>query len=188
MDSIKTQAKRAMHTRGQKSCLVIDHLVEALAGDPSSSIKRALILSYIDESPGITQTQLMKKTGIKSKTTMNREIDWLFNYGCIHRKQDRKDGRAIKLETVGYAKKAVELALAYFPKHHKGLQNFLNRYIKVLEQKRPTLRDARIVATLFDKGKASKPEIMDGLYNGPATTDNRAYKKLKDDGVIKDDG
>jgi len=186
MDSIKLQAKRAMHTRGQKACLVIDHVVEALAGDPSCSIKRALIITYIDENPGTTQTKIMKDLGIKSKTTMNREIDWLFNYGCIQRQQSRKDGRAIKLETCGYAKKAIESAADYFPKSHKGLQKFLNRYIKVLEQSRPTLRDARIVATLYDKGKASKPELMDSLYNGPATTDNRAYKKLVDDGVIKD--
>ncbi len=185
---MKTQAKRAMHTRGQKSCLVIDHLVEALAGDPSSSIKRVMILNHIDENPGITQTEIMKNLGIKSKTTMNRDIDWLFNYGCIHRNQDRKDGRAIKLETCGYAKRALESALDYFPKRHKGLQNFLNRYIKVLKQARPTLRDARIIATLYNKVKSSKPELIDSLYNGPATTDNRAYKKLLDDGVIKDDG
>ncbi len=185
---MKLQAKRAMHTRGQKACLVIDHIVEALAGDPSCSIKRAIILAYIDENPGTTQTQIMRALGIKSKTTMNREIDWLFNYGCIHRQPSRKDGRAIKLETCGYAKRAIGLAVDYFPKKHKSLQKFLNRYIKILEQSRPTLRDARIVATLYDKGKASKPELMDSLYNGPATTDNRAYKKLLDNGVIKNDG
>ncbi len=187
MDSIKLHAKRAMHTRGQKSCLVIDHLVEALANDPSSSLKRALILTHIDESPGITQTEIMKELGIKSKTTMNREIEWLFNYGCIQRNQDRKDGRAIKLETCGYTKRAIDSALDYFPKRHKGLQNFLNRYIKELRQDRPTLRDARLVSSLYDKGKATKADLIDSLYNGPATTDNRAYKKLYDDGVIKDD-
>lgn len=183
---MKLQAKRAMSTRGQKSCRVIDYMVESLAGDPSSSIRRAIILTIIDETPGITQTKVMKKIALKSKTTMNREIEWLFNYGCVQRQPSRKDGRAIKLETCGYSRKALESALDYFPKRHKGLQNFLNQYIKVLEQDRPTLRDARIIATLFDKGKASKPEIMDSLYNGPATTDNRAYKKLIDDKVIKD--
>ncbi|MFP4463928.1 MAG: MarR family transcriptional regulator [Alphaproteobacteria bacterium] len=188
MDSIKTQAKRAMNTSGRKASLVIDHLVEALAADPASSLKRALILVHIDENPGITQTEIMKNLDIKSKTTMNREIEWLFNYGCIHRQQDKNDGRAIKLETCGYAKRALESALDYFPNRHKNLQNLLNRYIKILRQARPTLRDARIIATLYEKKKTSKPELMDSLYNGPATTDNRAYKKLIDDGVIRDDG
>ena len=160
MDSIKTHAKRAMSTKGQKSCLVIDHLVEALAGDPSSSIKRALILNCIDETPGITQTEVMRALEIKSKTTMNREIDWLFNYGCIVRQNDRQDGRAIKLETCGYSKRALESALDYFPQKHKGLQKLLNQYINIIEQDRSTLRDARIIATLYDKGKASKPELI----------------------------
>ncbi len=182
---IKQQAKRAMTTRGQKSCLVIDHLVEALGNDPSSSLKRALILTYIDENPGITQTEIMHHIG-SSKSAMNREIEWLFNYGCIVRQNAEDDGRAIKLETCGYSKRALESALDYFPQKHKGLQNFLNRYIKVLKQDRPTLRDARIVATLYDKGEIPKSKVMEELYNGPKTTDNRAYKKLVEDGVIED--
>ncbi len=187
MDFMKLQAKRAMTTRGQKSCLVIDHLVEALAGDPSASLRRALVLNRIDEKPGITQTKIMREMNI-SKSAMNREIEWLFNYGCIIRQNAQEDGRAIKLETCGYSKQALESALDYFPKKHKGLQNFLNRYIKVIKQDRPTLRDARIIATLYDKGEATKTEIIDSLYNGPATTDNRAYNKLLESGVIKDDG
>ncbi len=185
INPMKLQAKRAMATRGQKSCLVIDHLVEALASDPSSSLRRGLVLNMIDENPGITQTEIMRNLKI-SKSAMNREIEWLFNYGCIVRQEAEDDGRAIKLETCGYSKRALENALDYFPKSHQGLQNFLNRYIKVLKQDRPTLRDARIIATLYDKGEASKTEIMDNLYNGPATTDNRAYNKLLEDGVIKD--
>ena len=175
-----------MTTRGQKSCLVIDHLVEALGNDPSSSLKRALILNYIDENPGITQTEIMHHIG-SGKSAMNREIEWLFNYGCITRQNTAKDGRAIKLETCGYSKRALESALDYFPQKHKGLQSFVERYIKVLKQDRPTLRDARIVSTLYDKGETSKSKVMEELYNGPATTDNRAYKKLIEDGVIEDD-
>ncbi len=185
MKHLKQQAKRAMATRGQKACIVIDHLVEALAGDPSSFIRRAQVLNYIDEHSGVTQTEIMHEFDI-SKSAMNREIEWLFNYGCITRKNAEKDGRAITLETCGYSKKALEAALDYFPERHKGLQSLLNRYIKILKQGRPTLRDARIVSTLYDKRQASKPEVMDTLYNGPATTDNRAYNKLVSDGVIED--
>ncbi len=185
MTLFKQQAKRAMNTRGQKSCLVIDHLVEALGGDPSSSLKRALILNYIDENAGVTQTEVMNHIG-STKSSMNREIEWLFNYGCITRRDAEKDGRAIELETCGYSKRALESALDYFPQRHKGLQSFVNRYIKILKQDRPTLRDARIVAALYDKGEIPKSKLMEELYNGPATTDNRAYKKLIDDGVIED--
>ncbi len=185
MDYMKQQAKRAMNTRGQKACLVIDHLVEALAGDPSSSLRRALVLNYIDENPGITQTEIMKRVDI-TKSAMNREIEWLFNYGCITRQSGENDGREVKLETCGYSRRALESALDYFPKRHEGLQSFLNQYILVLDQERPTLRDARIVATLYDKGEIPKSTLMEELYGGPATTDNRAYKKLVEDGVLKE--
>ncbi len=185
MTLIRQQAKRAMATRGQKACIVIDHLVEALAGDPSSFIRRAQVLTYIHEHPEVTQTEIMHEFNI-SKSAMNREIEWLFNYGCITRKSAEKDGRAVKLSVCGYSKRALESALDYFPNQHKGLQSLLNRYIKILKQGRPTLRDARIVSSLYEKGQASKSEVMEELYNGPATTDNRAYKKLVSDGVIED--
>ncbi len=118
---------------------------------------------------------------------MNREIDWLFNYGCIRRLDDQKDGRAVRLESCGYSRRALESALDYFPNGREDLHNFLELYIKVLKQDRPTLRDARIISTLYDKGTTNKSAVMDNLYNGPTTTDNRALKKLIDDGVIKDE-
>ena len=176
-----------MTTRGQKACLVIDHLVEALAGDPSCAIRRAQILNDIDRYPGTTQTEVMQRLNV-NKSAMNREIEWLFNYGCIVRQGSEADGRAVRLETAGYSKRALEAALDYFPKKHEGLHLLLNEYIKILEQERPTLRDARIIATLYDKGKATKAEVLESLYSGPATTDNRAYNKLVEDGVINDDG
>jgi len=185
MNLFKQQAKRAMTTRGQKSCLVIDHLVEALAGDPSSNLRRAQILNMIDANQGITQTEIMREMGI-TKSAMNREIEWLFNYGCITRQNDNKDGRAIKLETCGYAKRALESALDYFPKGHEGLHSLLELYINVFKQDRPTLRDARILAEVRDKKEITKQNLIASLYNGPATSDNRAYKKLIEDGIIKE--
>ena len=164
---------------------MIDHLVEALAGDPSSSLRRAIVLTDIDEHPGTTQTESMARLDL-DKSSMNREIDWLFNYGCVRVQDSKEDGRAKKLEVCGYSKRALDSALDYFPGAHKGLHSFLNLYIKVLKQERPTLRDARIVATLYEKGQASKSEVIGSLYSGPASTDNRAYKKLVDDGVIED--
>ncbi len=175
-----------MTTRGQKSCLVIDHLVEALAGDPSSNLRRAIILTMIDDKPGITQTEIMNELKT-TKSAMNREIEWLFNYGCITRHADQKDGRAICLEICGYSKRALDSALDYFPNGHESLIYFLEQYIKIVKQDRPTLRDARIIATLHDQGTTNKAKVMGSLYNGPTTTDNRAIKQLIDNGVIKDE-
>lgn len=182
---IRQAAKRAMATKGQKACLIIDHLVEAMGGEPSCLIRRAMVLVDIDQYPGTTQTEIMQRLDIH-KSAMNREIEWLFNYGCIMRQNSGNDGREINLESCGYSKRALESALDYFPKRHQGLQSLLNQYIKILKQDRPTLRDARIVATLYDKGQASKAHVLESLYSGPASTDNRAYNKLVEDGVIED--
>lgn len=182
---LKQITKKAMTTKGQKACLIIDHLVEALAGDPSAGIRRAMVLADIDQNPGTTQTEIMQRLGIH-KSAMNREIEWLFNYGCIMRQNSENDGREINLETCGYSKRALENALDYFPKRHEGLQSLLNQYIVILKQDRPTLRDARIVSTLYEKGNTEKAKVLDGLYGGPASTDNRAYNKLVEDGVIID--
>ncbi|HBR69141.1 MAG TPA: MarR family transcriptional regulator, partial [Rhodospirillaceae bacterium] len=44
--------------------MVIDHLVEALAGDPSSPLRRAIILIDIDQHSGSTQTGVMERLSI----------------------------------------------------------------------------------------------------------------------------
>jgi hypothetical protein len=66
------------------------------------------------------------------------------------------------------------------------LKGFLEGMTKFLKQEKPTLRDAKIVSTLYERKGASKQEVIDGLYSGPASTDNRAYNKLREDGVISD--
>lgn len=180
----KRAAKRAMTTRGQKACLVIDHLVEALGNDPSSSLRRAMILNDIDQHPGTTQSEIMDRLKIH-KSAMNREIEWLFNYGCVMRQGSDDDGRTKPLEICGYSKRALDSALDYFQGKHESLHFFLEGFIKTLKQDKPTLRDARIVSTLYEKGKASKTQVLESLYSGPATTDNRAYNKLVEEGVIK---
>ncbi len=173
-----------MTTRGQKACLVVDHLVEALGNDPSSSLRRALILNDIDQHPGTTQTEIMDRLKIH-KSAMNREIEWLFNYGCVMRQESDEDGRAKPLEICGYSKRALDSALDYFQGSHSSLKKFLEGVINILKQDKPTLRDARILAALYDKGQATKADVINDLYNGPATTDNRAYNKLVEEGVIK---
>ena len=180
-------AKRAMTTKGQKACLVIDHLVEALAGDPSSSLRRALILVDIDQYPGSTQTGIMERLHIH-KSALNREIEWLFNYGCVMLSDARRDGRIKKIEICGYSKTGLKAALDYFDGEHDNMKSFLNGFNDVLRQEKPSLRDAKIFASLHEKGEASKQQIMDNLYNSPASTMNRAINKLVQDGVITDNG
>lgn len=184
---VKNLAKKAMTTDGQKASFVIDHLVEALGNEPSSSLRRALILVDIDHYPGTTQTGIMERLQIH-KSALNREIEWLFNYGCIMREESKNDGRAVKLVACGYARKALESALDYFGGEHEGLKFFLEGFTKLLKQEKPTLRDAKIYTVVFNKGRTSKQDILNGLYDGSASTDNRAINSLIDQGVLTGDG
>lgn len=177
-------AKKAMTTTSQRFCFVIDHLVEALGNQSSSSLRRALILTDIDQYPGTTQTGIMERLGIH-KSALNREIEWLFDYGCIVRQNCDEDARAVKLETCGYSKKALESALDYFDGEHKSLHVFLKGFVKLLKQEKPTLRDARIVATLYDRNGSEKSSVSSILYGGSSSTNNRAINKLLDTGVIR---
>ena len=182
---VKSLAKKAMTTAGQKACFVIDHLVEALGNEPSSSLRRAMILVDIDQYPGTTQTGILERLQIH-KSSLNREIEWLFNYGCIMRQGSEDDARSIKLMTCGYSRKALESTLDYFAGEHANLKFFLECYSKYLKQEKPTLRDAKIIATLYDRKKATKQQLMDGLYKGAPSTDHRAINELIEDGVIGD--
>lgn len=178
-------AKRAMTTKGQKACYVIDHLVEALGNDPSSSLRRAMILVDIDQYPGATQTAIMERLHI-GKSALNREIEWVFNYGCIMMEECKEDARSKRLQICGYAKSALDSALGYFDNDHEKLQFFLKNTIKYVKQEKPTLRDAKIIYSLYEKKDASKQEILDTLYGGAPSTDNRAFNKLVDTGIIDD--
>ena len=182
---VKTLAKNAMTTKAQKACYVIDHLVEALGNEASSSLRRALVLVDIDQYPGSTQSGIMERLHIH-KSAVNREIDWLFNYGCIMRQSCSEDGRAIKLETCGYSKRALDEALDYFNGNHDNMKGFLHQVIKALKQEKPTLRDAKIVALLHERKHADRHEVIGSLYKSSSSTHNRAINKLIEDGVIED--
>lgn len=184
---ITNAAKRAMTTKGQKACYVIDHLVKALGGDPSSSLRRALILADIDQHPGTTQTGIMERLQI-GKSSLSREIEWLFNYGCIMRQASNDDGRETRLVTWGYSKKSLASALDYFNGDRGKLRYFIEQYIGMLKQEKPTLRDAKIISTLYDRKKATKQQIIDSLYRGAPSTDHRAINQLIEEGKITDGG
>ncbi len=184
LDMVTHSAKQAMTTKGQKACFVIDHLVEALGSEPSSSLRRALILTDIDQNPGTTQTAIMERLNIH-KSAVTREIEWLFNYGCIMRQGSESDGRAVKLMTCGYSKKSLNAALDYCG-DHEGLKFLINTFIEAIRTEKPTLRDAKIVATLYDRKTASKQAVIDALYQGAASTDNRSINELIQGGILED--
>jgi len=157
---IKNIAKRAMTTDGQKASYIIDHLIEALGSDPSSGLRRALVLIDIDQHPATTQAEIMQRLQVH-KSALNREIDWLFNYGCVMREDGTSDARTKTLQICGYSKTALDQALGYFDDNHEKLKDFVNLFIRILKQEKPTLRDAKIIATLFEKKKAEKQEVLD---------------------------
>ena len=76
----------------------------------------------------------------------------------------------------------------YTENDHEKLKFFLHNTTKALKQEKPTLRDAKIVASLYEKKVAEKQDIIGSLYGGSPSTDNRAYNKLVETGIIEDDG
>jgi len=178
-------ARQAMTTNGQKACLIIDRLVEALGNDASSSLRRASILADIDQYPGTTQTGIMERLGLH-KSAVNREIDWLFNYGCVMVKECDNDARSKTIQICGYSKAALNEALNYFGGRHENLQAFLAGNANLLKQEKPTLREAKIVATIFEKKGAEKSEVIQNLYEGSPSTKNRVVNKLVEDGILTD--
>jgi len=174
-----------MTTNGQKACLVIDRLVEALANDASSSLRRAMILVDIDQYPGTTQTGIMERLGLH-KSAVNREVDWLFNYGCVMVKDCDNDGRSKTIQICGYSKTAMNEALMYFGGRHKNLQGFLMGLARFLKQDKPTLREAKIVSAIYEKKDAEKSDVIKDLYEGSASTKNRVVNKLIEDGILTD--
>ena len=180
-------AKQAMTTEAQKACLIIDHLVEALGNDSSSSLRRAAILVDIDQYPGTTQAGIMERLSL-DKSTVKRETDWLFDYGCIRVQDCDQDGRAKQIEICGYSKKGLDAALGYFDGRHENIKMFLDGFADILKQEKPSLRDAKIIASLTEKQEASKQDIMDTLYEGSVATKNRAFNKLLEEGLIEEHG
>ncbi len=175
-----------IESRAAKAGHVIDHLVDALGGEPGCTLRRAVILADIDENPGTTQAGIIQRLKA-DKSALNRDIEWLVDYGCVTRRPG-DDGREIPLIVEGYAKRHLELALGYFNNSHKGLKNFLIRYMTLFGQHKPTLRDAKIVAAVADSDPSNRQKVFEELYHGPQTTDNRAINNLIELGILERKG
>ncbi len=163
--------------------LVIDHLVDAMGGDPSSPLRRALVLVDIDEHPGTMQVDIMKRVQI-DKSSLNRDVEWLYDHGCVVRQQSWDDARVTRLYTVGYTKKHLGMVLDTFERSYKNLKLFIETYITLFGSHKPTLRDAKIVAAVGEKDQVKKQDVLEDLYNGPLTTDTRAITLLAELGII----
>jgi len=164
--------------------VIVDHLVDALGGDPSCPLRRALILADIDENPGTTQADIMARLDLH-KSALNRDVEWLYDHGCILRQPGPDDARAILLYTCGYAKNNLAHALKYFDGNHKSLKEFIGNLTKLFKGHKPTLRDAKILSVVGGKKSVTRQEIFDSLYNGPAATDNRAVNNLINFGMVQ---
>lgn len=178
-------ARQAMTTNGQKACLIIDNLVEALANDASSSLRRAMILVDIDQYSGTTQTGIMERLNLH-KSAVNREVEWLFNYGCVMVAECDADARSKKIQICGYSKSALDEALTYFGGRHENLKAFLRAMARILRQEKPTLREAKIINLVHSRSGAEKTEVIQNLYEGSASTKNRVINKLVEDGILED--
>lgn len=180
---LKSAHNQASANRIQQMGLILDHLVDALGGDPSSPLRRAQILSDIDAHPETTQSAVMERLGLH-KSTINREIEWLYDQGCILRQPSQQDGRVIHMLTCGYSKKNLGLALDYFGNSHENLHFFLETLINLFTGQKPTLRDAKFLVTATDMGEATRQEIFERGYSGAQTTNVRALDSLVEQGLL----
>ncbi|MFK7840402.1 MAG: MarR family transcriptional regulator, partial [Bdellovibrionales bacterium] len=69
---------------------------------------------------------------------------------------------------------------------HENLKAFLKGASELLKQEKPTLREAKIVATIYNKDGAEKSEVIQDLYDGSPSTKNRVVNKLIEDGILTD--
>lgn len=164
---------------------VIDHLVDAV-GDPSASVRRVLILLDIDQFPGTTQNAVGERLNLE-KSVISRNVDWLWGHGCVIRGAGRQDGRESQLNTSPYSQKHLQLALRSFGNHHEVLKKSLDVFIRLFHKHMPSLRELKALLTVGVKGQATRGDIISNLYDGPATTDQRAIRTLIDENILKND-
>lgn len=179
------QHRNAAAGPADRACRVLDYLVDAVGGEPSCPLRRIQTLIDIACNPGTSQTAIMNRLGIE-KSALSRSIDWLYNYGCIIRNPNPEDARESALTICGFSRTHLGYAAHEFGNDFSRLQKFVDGYINFFDVYRGTLRDAKIVTILSARGPVPRQIIMNGLYNGPATTDSRAVMMLIEQGFIED--
>ncbi len=162
---------------------VVDHLVDSM-GDPGVTLRRALILLDIDQNPNTTQNAVGERLNLE-KSVISRNVDWLWGHGCVIRQAGRLDARETELETSPFTHKHLQLALAPFGNHHQVLKNSLEVFISLFRKHMPSLRELKALLTVGAKGQASRADVINNLYDGPPTTDQRAVRTLIEEGIVK---
>jgi len=161
---------------------LVDGLVAALAGDPSAPLRRAQVLVDIADNAGTTMTEIMDRLDL-DKSSLIRDLEWLFDHGCILRQASPRDAREVILTTCGYTKGNLE-SLLPLAGDYKNLQNFINGLMNLTGLQKPTLRDAKIMAVLATTQDATRQDVVSQLYDGPVSTDNRAITNLVNAGIV----
>jgi DNA-binding MarR family transcriptional regulator len=180
---LKTEHHQASANKIQQIGLILDHLLDAIGGDPSNSLARLITLVDIDAHPGTTQAEIMNRVNL-DKSTINRHIQSLTDYCCIDRRPGVQDARVIHMSTIGFSRKNISLALDYFDGSHKNLQNFLTGLINMFTAAKPTIRDAKILVSAAQVQGATKQEILSQASFAPSTTNARALESLVEQGLI----
>lgn len=162
---------------------VVDHLVEATR-DASASLRRACILLDIDANSGTSLGAVGERLGLE-KSVVSRNVDALWDVGAVLRGQGVVDGREIRLETSNFAHKHVQMAVRPFGNHHFVLIKSLYVFIDLFDRHMPSLRELKALLSVGAKGQAGRADIINNLYDGPPTTDQRAIRHLIDEGIFE---
>lgn len=164
---------------------IVDLLVAAL-GEPSCPVRRALVLTDVWGHPHSSLGGVMERLDI-DKSTAFRDIDWLIDRGCIVKKPNPHDAREVSLQVVGHAKSNLENALT-LAGGADYLIRILQGFMALSPERKQTLREAKILISLTTYGKLDNTSLSKALYNGPASTDQRALQNLVEEGLIHKDG
>ncbi len=102
------------------------------------SSEQGLLLKYVYEMPGITQTQIAEDLN-KDKTTITRMIDALVKKGDLERRVSDEDRRAFQIYLTKHTKEKVEELTPIFEKNGKELEKIISKEdyettLKVLNQ------------------------------------------------------
>jgi DNA-binding MarR family transcriptional regulator len=164
----------------------VDHIVDAV-GDPSITLRRAMILLDIDQHPNTTQNAIGERLNLE-KSVVSRNVDWLWGHGCVIRAGQPQDGRETALQTSTFTNKHLQLALRSFGNQHENLKKSLEVFISLFHKHMPSLRELKALMMVGAIGEATRGQVIDNLYNGPATTDQRAIRTLIEEGIVESNG
>ena len=115
-------------------------MVDAMAYHSSCPIRRAIILTDIHTHPNTSQAAIRERIDLDiGKSALNRDIDWMFNYGVIRRQESTKDARKVTLTVSAYSTEHIQNALNLFKNSEKSLQNFLKGLIHILRDDKSCL-------------------------------------------------